>query len=333
MHVRHALLASVLLLAGFASPAAAQSGHALAFFPFNCKRVGVPLNAPTAAFTLEAWAHFDGDPEAFGTYPIFSFGDDSPFFGVSGDFLRVLSRSGLIVQTEGLPVGKWQHVAYTFDGTTSRLYVNGALAASADVAPPTNGVNLGLGCHIGDTVWPGYLDEVIIWDEARTEAEIAADLGGLSAADVADPALVAYFKFDEGAGQVARNEKAAGPDGMLGNTPEVDLLDPTWVAVSAIPTPVDPVEPTAASLALALAGPNPLATTTTLRLEVALSQRVRVAVYDALGRAVALLHDGLVAAGTAKTLTFEAGTLPSGLYLVRAEGENRTITQRIVVAR
>jgi hypothetical protein len=54
---------------------------------------------------------------------------------------------------------------------------------------------------------------------------------------------------------------------------------------------------------------------------VAEAQTVRVEVLDALGRRVALLHDGPLAAGAAHRLAFEGSGLPSGVYVVRVVGE------------
>ena len=45
---------------------------------------------------------------------------------------------------------------------------------------------------------------------------------------------------------------------------------------------------------------------------------VKVSVYDMLGREVSTLLEGLQPGGTS-TVTFDAGNLPSGLYLYRLE--------------
>ncbi len=321
----------LLLLLLLAAPVAqAQSGFALLFAPFQCRTVGVPLAAPTGAFTLEAWVNYQGDPQVYGSYPFMAFGDDAPFFGIVGEHVRVIGKSGVIVEAEGIPPGAWRHVAYTFDGTTSRLYIGGTEVGTSTAAPPATGADLGIGCHIGDTVFPGYLDEVIVWNEARTAAQIAADRQGLSAEAIASPALLAYFKFDEGAGQVAVNAKPGGPDGTLGSLPEADLRDPVWTPVSRIITGVEDDAPGGA-FALAQTGPNPFTESTTLALTVARTQSVRVAVYDALGREVVRLHDGLVAAGAAQPLTFDAAALPGGVYFVRAVGETSTASRRLTL--
>src|SRR5690606_18200260 len=62
--------------------------------------------------------------------------------------------------------------------------------------------------------------------------------------------------------------------------------------------------------------PNPAHSEATISFEIAEAGSARVEVFDVLGRRVAVLADGPAAAGE-HTATWEAGTLPSGLYLVR----------------
>ena len=64
--------------------------------------------------------------------------------------------------------------------------------------------------------------------------------------------------------------------------------------------------------------PNPFAGQTAVEFETTEAGRVRIALFDVLGREVALLHDNDVAAGTHR-LSFEADNLPAGLYLYRME--------------
>ena len=58
--------------------------------------------------------------------------------------------------------------------------------------------------------------------------------------------------------------------------------------------------------------------------------QVHLAVYDVLGREVAVLVDGRRPAG-AQQATFEAAGLPSGLYLYRLEAGGRVEAQRMTL--
>lgn len=89
----------------------------------------------------------------------------------------------------------------------------------------------------------------------------------------------------------------------------------------------------AAANALSAPRPNPTAGTAELSLTVEQSQTVRVAVYDALGREVAVLLDAPVAAGVEQALRVDARPLPAGVYVVRAAGETFQAMQRVIVTR
>ena len=81
-------------------------------------------------------------------------------------------------------------------------------------------------------------------------------------------------------------------------------------ALEAVPT----------AYALEAAYPNPFNPTTEIRYALPEAAHVRLTVYDGLGREVARLVDGPVGAGHQRA-TFEAGGLPSGLYLYRLEAK------------
>ncbi|NBC15796.1 MAG: T9SS type A sorting domain-containing protein [Bacteroidetes bacterium] len=69
---------------------------------------------------------------------------------------------------------------------------------------------------------------------------------------------------------------------------------------------------------------------TTIRYALPEPTRVRLAVYDLLGREVATLADGLKPAGRHEAI-FEASGLPSGVYLYRLEAAGRVLTGRMVL--
>lgn len=87
---------------------------------------------------------------------------------------------------------------------------------------------------------------------------------------------------------------------------------------------------------LTLDGPNPFRDRTRFMLALDRPETVQVAVFDALGRRVALLQDGPLAAGR-HPLDWdghgEAGRLPSGTYLVRATTGSAQVVRRITTVR
>ncbi|MEO1729079.1 MAG: T9SS type A sorting domain-containing protein, partial [Bacteroidota bacterium] len=87
------------------------------------------------------------------------------------------------------------------------------------------------------------------------------------------------------------------------------------------------------AFSLSAAYPNPFTESATLALRVRDAQEVRAEVYDPLGRRVRVLHDGPVAANASQTLTLDAATLPSGLYVVRVVGETFAATETVLLVR
>jgi len=95
----------------------------------------------------------------------------------------------------------WQHIAWIYDGSSIKLYVNGTLkgskAASGTFLGPT--VTFGIGKSIlggFNFVYGGRIDEVSVWNKALTQAEIqdimANELTGTEAN------LQLYYKFNQG---------------------------------------------------------------------------------------------------------------------------------------
>lgn len=78
--------------------------------------------------------------------------------------------------------------------------------------------------------------------------------------------------------------------------------------------------------------PNPVRGTATVRFELDRPQAATVAVYDLLGREVAVLASGAQPAGRTE-VTLDAAALPAGLYVVRLVGETAAATQKVVVVR
>lgn len=83
-------------------------------------------------------------------------------------------------------------------------------------------------------------------------------------------------------------------------------------------------------LELGEAYPNPFNPLTTLEWSLARTGEARLAVYDLAGREVALLAQGLQAAG-AHTSRFDATGLASGVYIATLEAEGRSLARKLVL--
>lgn len=90
--------------------------------------------------------------------------------------------------------------------------------------------------------------------------------------------------------------------------------------------------PNTSGARLAIAGPNPVRSETAIALTLASPEAVTVEVLDLLGRSVQTLHTGALTAAR-HTLDLDAGGLAPGVYVVRAEGDTFSATQRITIVR
>jgi alpha-tubulin suppressor-like RCC1 family protein/GH43 family beta-xylosidase len=103
--------------------------------------------------------------------------------------------------TSGITVadGAFHHIAITYDGTTAKAYVDGVLDWSRAIALNTSGTlnYLGISNHTGnEQYFTGTIDEVRIWNVARTKCEINA----YKNCEIATSAtgLLANYHFNQG---------------------------------------------------------------------------------------------------------------------------------------
>ena len=86
-----------------------------------------------------------------------------------------------------------------------------------------------------------------------------------------------------------------------------------------------------AEFKLGKAYPNPFNPTTNLELAIPEAGYVSVKVYNLVGQEVATLVDGMMDANPSYTFQWNAGSLSSGVYLVRAEGAGQISTQKLML--
>ncbi len=99
-----------------------------------------------------------------------------------------------VAGTGAVPLGVWSHLASTYDGTTLRLYLNGAqvsqLAASGSILTSTSPLRIG-----GNGIWSewfnGLIDEVRVYNRALSAAEIQGDMLRSITPDTVAPTLTA----------------------------------------------------------------------------------------------------------------------------------------------
>jgi hypothetical protein len=137
-------------------------------------------------------------------------------------------------------------------------------------------------------------------------------------------------------GTFSSNQEGFSPQAWFnteayGNTHVASLEDIGIASVLGVSSETGPRRPVS-GLAVQSVYPNPASGTVALAFELEAPQQVRLAVYDVLGREVALLQEGIAPAGTLQAV-LEAGALASGVYIVRLQGETGAVARRLTVAR
>jgi hypothetical protein len=144
---------------------------------------------------------------------------------------RTFARAGVPAKK-----GVWQYVAYTFDGSGHRLYVDGQPAGEGEIEPSNRTPTTAwLGSVDGSSAFfAGDIDEVRVYTAALSSSTIVAQAarGRARDASIEQPdALVLWLGFDEVAGFRALDRSARGNEALLGDgiaahTPERLIEDP-----------------------------------------------------------------------------------------------------------
>ena len=121
-----------------------------------------------------------------------------------------------------LTAGVWSHLAFTYNGTDTKIYQNGSLVKTCALVKPsvtTTLVRFGARTS-SNNPFAGKLDEAKLYNYERSQKQILEDMNGghpsITAASAGTSPIgprggpIGYWKFDEGYGTAANNSGAAG---------------------------------------------------------------------------------------------------------------------------
>jgi hypothetical protein len=204
----------------------------------NYVNAGTGVNPSNkTAWTISSWVYSNaGEPSR----SIAGWWD-----GTNGIFLQSkVSGDGFAVVTgDGFSYGEvsftssntWVYATLVYDGTQTgnsnrlKLYLNGTLQSltfNSGTIPASIPTLSSASQFIGNVgglnrFWNGKIDEVKVYDYARTQKQILEDMGG---SDPASKAPIAYWKFNEGSGTTVANQIVGGDSATLGGAG----YTPTW---------------------------------------------------------------------------------------------------------
>jgi len=114
------------------------------------------------------------------------------------------------------PLNEWIHIAATYDGSTIRTYFNGVpdntLATSFTILANTEDLSIGA-TSFGNGPFEGVMDEVRVWNVARTESQIQDNM--CKKLSGSESGLVAYWQFGETSRSFVQDETSNENDGFL----------------------------------------------------------------------------------------------------------------------
>jgi len=304
--------------------------------------------------TMEAWFYLDGSYDWNHASIIDKPAPqhDTPFYQYNmgpanhTDFYAQVAINGQytpfelygVVQTD-----TWTHAAVTYDGVSRIVYLNGAPIDSVydpgQLDSYDTGIRFGALGNLESWFFKGYIDEIRIWDTARSQTEI--NLYMIHRLTGNEAFLVACWDFNNGMGQVFTDKSPNHIDGRLGNSDNPDDRDPAWVWSSA---PVDTfvVDGVAEhpigkpdKISLASGYPNPFNSGISIGFALPASGHVSLEIYDMLGRHVKTLADEPFVAGYHNIIwdgSSDSGQMASsGVYFYKMKSGEFEETQKLVM--
>lgn len=168
--------------------------------------------------TVEAWVKW----ESLNRWSrVFDFGQEGNAAVLQNEretaslFFSIWDRSSKLHRAEAfkvIEVGKWQHMAIVCGKTGMQLYVNGELVGSNPYILPFNAVSGGTN-YLGKSNWSddapfhGYIADLRVWSDARSQADIRQTMFTQLKGD--EPKLEGYWRFEEAQGAESSDLTAA----------------------------------------------------------------------------------------------------------------------------
>lgn len=239
-----------------------------------------------------------------------------------------------------VPEEQWLHLAivYDYDQNEVRCYFNGkhfrtqpANGPIGDFHTNLNDFRIGGRQGVSAEKFQGIIDEVRIWNRARTASQIKAtwnDTLHTAYYSTSDSGLIGYWRMDDvedrGDGIfVVKDYSINGNDGILNGDVILTGL-PTRIADRVAALPVEFV--------LEQNYPNPFNPQTTIRYHLPAAAEIDITVYNLMGQRVRQLFRGTQAAGSYHLNwdgNNESGqTVAGGMYFYRLTVNTRAVQVR-----
>ena len=128
-----------------------------------------------------------------------------------------------LISNTSINDGQWHHVAASKSGSSISLYVDGELDNTGTVgsSPSVDQTDIGVlfngGIREADSYFTGNIDEVRLWSDVRTQAEIQANM--YRELTGSEGNLLAYYQMSDGSGTTLTDNSSNSYSGSLTNSP------------------------------------------------------------------------------------------------------------------
>ena len=311
---------------------------------------------PTESITIEAWVscrNFTRWTQGFilgKSYPEYRYPFSQYFLAVTSinsEYASITTADNVWHKLDTGPIellpDEWTHLSFTYDGSELILYVNGQFNQSTPVSGAIltwpYDINIGILEYLNGWGFDGLIDEIRIWNIARSQGEIQQSMN--SRLNGNEPGLVGYWNFDEGDGQEFFDITSHGSNGYLGSEPVSDANDPLWAEsncpVQELGTNTPDPNLVPGDITMLQNYPNPFNSDTKISFNLPQNSFVRLEIYDMLGRRVKTLFDGMAETGKHDIvwdgLSDSGETLSSGVYFYRLKTDKFDSTKRMLMVK
>lgn len=243
---------------------------------------------------------------------------------------------------DAIEIGKWQHVAFSFDSTQSevKFYVNGnAIQATVLGSNPLEGGlvnnetnNLYIGNEANNSSGiNGKIDEVRVWNFARSSGEILSTVKNTLSGN--EQGLIAYWNMNEGNGNELIDNSPNNNTASIEFAPYrkgVDFESITSIESYEERSLVD-------NFALRQNYPNPFNPTTVIQYQIDEPSNVSLNVYDILGNEIAELFNAYETPGSYtikwNSTDKKGNQVSSGIYFYSLRSNQNVITKKMILIR
>lgn len=160
----------------------------------------------------------------------------------------------VVSSSQAITLNNWHHLAVTYNGSTALMYMDGKVVGTQTGVTGTfqnraNNLRIGSAYYNGGVAgyFPGLVDEVKVYNYARSAAEIKADFTkgaankgsnavlGSQDQEFLSEGLVGYWKIDENTGTTTSDSSGNAYTGTLG----VGSSAPTWTGIGKYGSTLD----------------------------------------------------------------------------------------------